>query len=307
MARRANRHARPGVRRVARAGAGDVRQHGRRQKTGPGDRARPRAVADPPRGAQQRRPGPDSRRQDVREPDVLPFRERRDAEPAARQAAGTRRTGHGRARRRGAAARHRQDAHPARDREEARRARPPRAQADRGPHDPRRRDPRADRRAAAAHTGRGARAPPRRHRHGLPGGRRRHPALHEPDRVGGRHLRGDHRRAVLSGTDAARACVPHPRAACRAEAQREPRQGVRQRDHVLPDRLRRADQPRRDRGRGSHEPRRPAPPRPDAGRSRPEPVGPRGHQHPDGSGGYERHILEQCVLRWADPGSPAAA
>ena len=131
----------------------------------PGDRARPRAAADPQGRAQQRRAGPDSGGQAVREPDLLPFGERRDAEPAARQADRARRTGHGGAGRSGAAARHRQDADSARDREEAGRARQARAEDDRGAHDVRRRDPGADRRAAAADADRGARAPPRRRRH----------------------------------------------------------------------------------------------------------------------------------------------
>ena len=64
-----------------------------------------------------------------------------------------------------AAARRRQDADPARDRQEGRRARQARAQDHRVAHDARRRDPRADRRAASADADRRARTSPRRQGH----------------------------------------------------------------------------------------------------------------------------------------------
>ena len=60
---------------------------------------------------QQRRARADSVGQAVREPDLLPFGQRRDAQPADRQAARVRRGGDRCARGSGAPARHRQDAH----------------------------------------------------------------------------------------------------------------------------------------------------------------------------------------------------
>ena len=97
--------------------------------------ARHRPAPDPQGGGQQRRARPDPGRQVVRESHLLPFGQRRDAEPADRAAAGIRRVGDRRRRRGGAAPRHRQDAHPDRSAAQAGRARPPRAQSDGGTHD----------------------------------------------------------------------------------------------------------------------------------------------------------------------------
>ena len=125
----------------------------------------------------------------------------------------------GGARRSRAAARRGQDADSARHRQEGRRARQAERRDDRVAHDAWRGDPRPDRRAASADADRRARASPRREGHGLSGSRRRDPASHEPDRVGRGHLRGDHRRANLSGADAAGARVPDHGAPRRREAE----------------------------------------------------------------------------------------
>ena len=80
----------------------------------------------------------------------------------------------------------------------------------------------------------------------------------QPGRRGGRHLRGDDRGAVLSGTLDAGAGLPRAGAARRDEAQHGARQGVRQRDQLLPARVGRAHRSRRSRRRRAHDRRRAA-------------------------------------------------
>ena len=128
-------HARSVLRAVARAHRADVRRRDDGQGHRPRHHPRHRPPADSEGRRQQRRARTDSRGQAVREPHLLPLGQRRDAQPADRQAARVRSGGDGRAGRSGAAARHRQDADPARDPEEAERARQARAADDGGAHD----------------------------------------------------------------------------------------------------------------------------------------------------------------------------
>ena len=101
-------------------------------------------------------------------------------------------------------------------------------------------------------------------------------------------------RAVVPGARHARAGVPRAGAARRHEAQHGARQGVRQRDQLLPARLGRAHRSRRDRRRRPHDRRRAAASGDRADRRRPR------SGCPDEidtsrrllSGQYERHVVE---------------
>ena len=200
---------------------------------------------------QQRRARSDPRGQTLRESDLLSFRQRRRSQSAHRadslaSASVDRCAGRGRA-----APRHRQDAHSAGGAAQARRARSPGAIDDGIAHRLRRGDSDRRRRSRAARADRGARAPSRRGRQRLSRSRAgRDPACAQPDRVGGRYLRGDYRRPVVSGSGNARTGLPDPREAGRHQAQHVNRQGVCQRHQLLPDRLGRAHRPRR--GRRGH-------------------------------------------------------
>ena len=135
VARRADRAARSVVRAVTRADRAHVRRRDVGQGRRPRDDPRRRHAADSEGRGEQRRARPDPGGEALREPDLLPFGERRDAQPADRQTDRVRPRGDRGARRSGAPARHRQDPHPARDSQEAERARQARAQDDGGAHD----------------------------------------------------------------------------------------------------------------------------------------------------------------------------
>ena len=104
----------PGLRRIARPDAADLRAGAGGSRAQARHHPAHRRAADSEGRRQQRGAGADSGRKALREPDLLPLRQRRHAQPADRQAGRLRRAddrGHRRSR---AAARHRQDADPAR-------------------------------------------------------------------------------------------------------------------------------------------------------------------------------------------------